>query len=112
MCFALPRRSSAPTVQQDDARGVSAFPLGPAGPSGFSDFCSHRWCGPVLGDIRNIGFGYVSQGRLPSYLAIERTIRSSLFLGSYVMVLGTQHGLLVPQWIQTVPSNLFSAYYC
>ena len=89
MCFALFRRSTAPAVQQDDVRGVSAFLLGPADLSGFSDFCSHRWCGPALGDIRNKDSGYVSRGRLPSYLAIERTVRSSLSLGSYVMVLET-----------------------
>ena len=96
MCFALPRCLSAPVVLQDDTRSVLAFPLGPAGPSGFSDFCSHRWCGPVLGDIRNIGSGYVSRARLPSYLAIERMVNSSLSLGSYVMVLGTQYRLPMP----------------
>ena len=99
MCFALFRRSTALAVQQDDARGVSTFPLRLAGPSGFSDSCSHWWCGSTLSDTRNTDSSYVSQGRLPSYLAIERTVRSSLSLGSYVMVLETQHGLPVPLWI-------------
>ena len=99
MCFALFRRSTALAVQQDDARGVSTFLLGPADPSGFSDSCNHWWCGPALGDICNTDFGYVSRGHLPSYLAIERMAHSSLSLGSYVMVLETQHGLPVPLWI-------------
>ena len=96
MCFALFRRSTALAVQHDDARGVSAFLLRLADLSGSSDSYNHQWCGPVLGDIRNVGSGYVSRGRLPPYLAIKRTVHSSLSLGFYVMVLGTWHGLPVP----------------
>ena len=96
ICFALFRCSITPAIQQGDATDVLTSPLGPVGPSGFSNSYSHRWCGPALGDIRNIDPGYISRGRLPSCSAIERMVRSSLSLGSYVMVLGTQHGLLVP----------------
>ena len=99
MCFALPRHSSALAVQQDDARGVSTFLLGPADPSGFSDSCNHWWCGPALGNTCNTDSSYVSQGYLPFYLAIERTVHSSLSLGFYIVVHGTQHGLLLPLWI-------------
>ena len=74
--FALPRHPSALVVRRDDARDVSAFPLGPAGPSSFSGFYSHQWCAQVPGGIHNIGSGYVSQGHLPSYLAIERMVHS------------------------------------
>ena len=76
MCFALPRHSSSLVIQQDDARGASAFPFRPTGPSGFSGFYSHWWCGPVLSGIHNIGSSYVLRGRLPFYLAIERTVCS------------------------------------
>ena len=89
MCFALFRCSIAPAIQQDDARGVSTFLFGPADPNGFSDSCSHQWCGLALGDTLNTDYGYVSRGRLPSCLAIERMVRSSLSLGSYVVVLET-----------------------
>ena len=99
MCFALFRRSIAPAIRQGDAADVAASPLGPNGLGGFSNFCNHRWCGPALGDMRNTDFGYVLQDRLPSCLAIERTVHSSLSLGSYVMVLRKQHGLPVPLWI-------------
>ena len=96
MCFALFRCSTALAIRQCDAVNVAASPLGPDGLSGFLDFYNHWWCGPALGDTRNTNSGYVSRGRLPSYLAIERTVRSSLSLGFYVMVLGTWHGLPVP----------------
>ena len=112
MCFALFRYLIALAIQQGDAADVSTSPLGLAGPSGFSDSFNHRWCGSALGDTRNTDSGYVLRGRLPSYLAIERTVHSSLSLGSYVMVLETQHGLPVPLWIQTTLSNPFSADYC
>ena len=46
------------------------FPLGPAGPSGFSGSCSLQWCAPVLGGTDSIGSGCISWGLLPSYLAI------------------------------------------
>ena len=89
MCFALFRCSIAPAIRQGDAANVAASPLGPDVLSGFSDFCNHRWYGLALGDTRNTDSGYVSRDRLPSCLAIERTVRSSLSLGSYVMVLET-----------------------
>ena len=66
-----------PAIPQGDVTDVSTSPLGLAGPSGFSDSCNHRWCGPALGDAHNTDSDYVLQGRLPSCFAIERTIRSS-----------------------------------
>ena len=89
MCFALSRCSTTLAIRQGDIANVVASLLGPDGLSGFSDSCNHRWCGPALGDMHNTDFGYVSRDRLPSCLAIERMVRSSLSLGSYVMVLET-----------------------
>ena len=72
----MSQRSSVLVDHLNDARDDLAFPLGPAGPSGFSGSCSHRWCASVLGGINSIGSGYVLWGRLPSYLAIRRMARS------------------------------------
>ena len=107
MCFALFRCSTVLAIRQGDAANVTTSPLGPADLSGFLDFYNHRWRGSSLGDTRNTDSGYVTRDHLPSCSAIERTVCSSLSLGSYVMVLGTQHRLPVPLWIQTAPSNPF-----
>ena len=96
MRFAWFRCLIVPAIQQGDAINVSTSPLGLAGPSGFSDSCNHRWCGLALGGTRNIDSDYVSRGHLPSCSAIERTVRPLPSLGSFVVVLGTQLGLLVP----------------
>ena len=66
----MSQRSSVLLSHWNDAGGDLIFPLGPAGPSGFSGSYSHRWCTLVLSGIDSIGSGCVLWGRLTSYLAI------------------------------------------
>ena len=91
------RYLTVPAILQGSATDASTSLLRQADPSGFSDSCNHRWCDLASGGMRSTDSDYVLRGHLPSCSATERKVRTSPFLGSCAMVLGTQRGLPEPQ---------------
>ena len=96
MCFVWFQYLTVPAILQGDVTGALTSLLGQASPNGFSDSCNHRWYDLAPGGTRNTDSNCVSRGHWPFCSAIERKVRTSPSLGSCVMDLGTQHGLLSP----------------
>ena len=56
---------SGPADRWNDAKTISIFLLGPAGPDDPTNFYSPRWCAPSPDGIGNKGSDYALRGFLP-----------------------------------------------